>query len=144
MSKYADIIERLGNAEDFDRDLDRDIGLTLMGWRYEDVEGFGQMIYIPDENAYYPDHPGSLTPSITASIDAAIALVKRLLPGWRVENLCEWENETLRNRGAWTCDLRENGHEFFSGGRGKCPHAQTPALALLIALLRALEAKEAL
>lgn len=129
MSKYADIIERLEKAEDFDRDLDRDIGLALMGWRYEDVEGFGQMIYIPDENAFYPDHPGSLTPSITSSIDAAIALVEKALPDTAI--LLGYGQDELTK--PWA---------RISVPCGSSNGATLP-LAILRALFRALEAKPA-
>lgn len=128
MTKYADIIERLEKAEDFDRDLDRDIGLALMGWRYEEVEGFGQMIYIPDENAYYPDHPGSLTQSITASVDAAIALVEKTLPDAAI--LLGYGQDELTK--PWA---------RISVPFGSSDGATLP-LAILRALFRALEAKE--
>jgi hypothetical protein len=130
MTDYLDIIERLGKAEDFDRDLDRDIGLALMGWRYEEVEGFGQMIYIPDENAYYPDHPGSLTPSITSSIDAAIALVERMLPGSYVDVSGDMQNYQ------WECNVVPPGSATGIG------LSTTGPIAILLALFDALEEKE--
>ena len=129
MSKYADIIARLEKAEDFDRDLDRDIGIVLMGWRYEEVEGFGQMIYIPDENAYYPDHPGSLTPSITSSIDAAVALVERMLPDQAI--LLGYGQDALTK--PWARISVPCGSS----------HGATLPLAILRALFRALDAQEA-
>lgn len=72
----------------------------------------------------------------TASVDAAIVLVERVLPGWRIENLSEWESPVLRSRGKWMCDLVTPG-DFFSRKNVKCSHAPSPAIALCIALLKA-------
>jgi hypothetical protein len=73
----------------------------------------------------------------TSSIDAAVALVERVLPGWRIENLCEWDAEILRDQGPWMCDLVQRRLEFFDRQSAKCSHAPTAALALIIALLKA-------
>lgn len=76
-------------------------------------------------------------PEITASIDAAVALVARVLPGWRIENLCEWDHEVLRARGPWMCDLVMRGKSFADQLSAKCANAPTPAIALVLAALRA-------
>lgn len=101
----------------------------------------GETLLIERDSAYVLMN-SIRVPELTASVDAAIALAARVLPGWRVENLCEWENETLRSRGPWTCDLRKNGENFFSPLKGKCGNAPSPAIALCIALLRAKEASK--
>lgn len=65
---------------------------------------------------------------ITASLDAALALVERVLPGstWSVGN---------RSRGAQAYMMRAPGLTLIGG------NAPTPALALLAALIQALIAK---
>jgi len=73
----------------------------------------------------------------TSSIDAAVSLVERVLPDWRIENLCEWDAEILRDQGPWMCDLVQRRLKFFDRQSAKCSHAPTAALALLIATLRA-------
>jgi hypothetical protein len=63
----------------------------------------------------------------TASIDAALALVERVLPGWQV-NVSAFGNVA----------------EASLGGRGVYPpiQAPTPPLAILVALLTAIISKE--
>ncbi|NTG01837.1 hypothetical protein G6L30_17100 [Agrobacterium rhizogenes] len=91
---------------------------------------------------FTPSGIGELIPRYTASIDAAVALVERVLPGWRIENLSEWDAEILRDQGPWMCDLVQRRLEFFDRKSAKCSHAPTAALALCIATLRALFPKE--
>jgi hypothetical protein len=76
----------------------------------------------------------------TSSIDAALALVERKLPGWIVVNLCEWEDDALRSRGPWLCQLKRRGTQDHLGApKGECRHGKTPPLAILAALLTAIE-----
>lgn len=72
-----------------------------------------------------------LWPDYTASLNAALTLVERALPGWdyRVER-----DEGVHKAGVWRSGT-------YFGGYGT-ESAPTPALALLAALLRALIAKE--
>lgn len=75
----------------------------------------------------------------TASIDAALGLVERMLPGWMVVNLCEWEADVLRARGAWLCCLKKIGtQDDFTAAKGKADHAPSAPLAIILALLQAL------
>lgn len=72
-------------------------------------------------------------PPLTASLDAAIALVERMLPGcrWRVEHLPP-SGETAFGKPCWaTCGMP---------GEQEQAVASKPAIALLIALLRSLKA----
>lgn len=78
-------------------------------------------------------------PRFTASVDAALALTERVLPGWMVVNLCEWDADVLRARGAWNCTLKKLGtQDDFTATKGACHHAPTAPLAILAALLSAL------
>lgn len=75
-------------------------------------------------------------PFYTGSIDAALALVERVLPGWTVANLSQQDDKS------WFCELREGFLTSYDrvatsfGAYGKLP--LTAPLAILAALLRAL------
>lgn len=126
MPDFRDIIERLERAEGAQRSTE----LARLCWqpfkdRPDDIE-----LSIRLEQALGDD---------LSAIGAAVWLVERLLPGWRFVNLCEWDHPTLRARGPWTCDLAPPDHaDKLPNLRNKCPHAPTPALAVLIALFRSL------
>ena len=142
----ADLLTRLRALTGPDSDIDAEIAMVVLGFTRRNV-----MEDWPDEDPiykYYDPHTrregneNVMVNRFTASVDAALALVERVLPGWRIENLCEWEARPLRKRGPWMCDLVGPG-DFFSRLNGKCGNAPTPALALCIALFEALQAKEA-
>lgn len=108
MSQYADIIERLEKATGPDDDLDLDI-INLID---------------PPVARYSAMHQ-----PLTSSLDAAIALVERMLPGciWTIEQDACWLR-TMRGD-----DVKEH-QGFLTGRDGKC----TP-IAILIAMFCALE-----
>lgn len=86
--------------------------------------------------------------SYTASLDAAIALVEAKLPGWQIITVTKRWTGPGSPQSDWGADarthwaeahLRMSEHGYvYSDAR-----APTPALALLAAMLRALEALEA-
>lgn len=149
MTDYTDIISRLEKAEGPDRELDARIWCTMHGVRFKehydvygrDSDRLTQVVFSRPPSrkrevtgyGYYKH-----AELYTASIDAAVALVERLAPDMRVENLCEWDHPRLRVQGPWSCDLVERGKDCTNGKKAKCSHAPTPALALLSALFRAL------
>ena len=125
MSKYADIIARLEKAEGPDREIDGFIAL-VEGWTFEKMEG--------DRSPYWRK-PGvtdyfmrSDLPRYTASIDAAIALVERILPDPAI--LLGYGQDALTK--PWA---------RISVSCGSS-HGATLPLAILRALFRALDAKE--
>jgi len=114
VSKYADIIERLEKATRANFQLERDIDAFCH---------FGSA--------------GSLDrtpPPYTASVDAAIALVERMFsPGYyRLEKLKGLPDP---HHACWAT--------AGASGQQEDAYAPTAPLALLLALFRALEAKEA-
>ncbi|MDR6900002.1 hypothetical protein [Rhizobium miluonense] len=130
MSKLEELIAELEKAAGPSRDFD---------WRIAQITNLPE---VWPETAFWPPFmAGSkfdkAIPLFTASIDAAVALVERMLPDWRIENLCEWDHERLRERGPWMCDLVERGKDCLTGKSAKCAHAPTPAMALSIAALKA-------
>ncbi|KQQ46504.1 hypothetical protein ASF69_04560 [Rhizobium sp. Leaf311] len=79
---------------------------------------------------------------LTASVDASLRLLKVALPGWYVENLCQWEATVLRERGEWMCDLVAPQKPGEGRVHSKCAHAPSPAIALCIAILKAKQSQE--
>lgn len=126
------IIERLEAATGADREIDADLMVALCGaWRVNDSQFYG-----PGEKSWsfgeYEEESrawcGPL-PYLTASLDAALALVEEKLPG------CDWNLD--RDSGRYEFEILPTEERIGYGAR-----SATPALAVLIALLRALEAKD--
>lgn len=137
MTKYTDIIERLQNATGPDREIDTSIWMLVTKGatrRHQRVSSatYAWKPYVIDETR---DAQGVIivVPSYTASIDAAIALVERMLSGkvWYVRG---------KSDGTFFCQLYTSESQ-----RGNDPKANAPSapLAILVALFRALEAQEA-
>jgi hypothetical protein len=109
MTDLSELRERLENAEKPSRDLDVQIYRAIVL----------QNNYAVDFKAF------------TKSLDAAIALVERALPGW------EWDIGTYADchRKGYFASLVEDGFEED----GEQVFGATPALALCVALLKELE-----
>lgn len=137
----AEIIDRLEKAGVPDRELDaaimRHVGdaphegpRPLQDWKYE---GSGRW-HLSEFNQPHPGYT-ILAPAYTASLDAAIALVEKMLPGWRWTVFGPHPDFTERFAHAdlWKRDPSVMITEPVS------EKAATPALALLLALFRAME-----
>ena len=139
MSKYTDIIERLEKANGPNPQLDYEIAF-FEGWtRYTDED---DPVFVgkvstwwaePDETDWSTSaHP----PFYTASLDAAVALVERMLPDAEIELIFRQDREQPQwyaGVGEDLCDVPN----CFNG----LPAQQAP-IALLIALFRALQAQD--
>jgi len=150
MGDLANLLERVTAATGPDRELDADLWWLLHhhdAERYFNTGALGMPKRYP---ATLPIPAGlgrtavrSYAPSYTRSLDAALVLVERKLPGWTVANLSQQDNRT------WFAELREGFLTSYSravftqrtGPENRFP--PTPALALIAALLRALIAQEA-
>lgn len=120
--QVGDIVKRLEEAIGPDRELDRAIGFLLDGWELSgDADN---LIYVPNEVTYYADHPGAMYPSFTENIDAALGLVERLIPSARLQLTRDPDMV------GWWARLDDAPHS---------EQAETPALAILLAALRAKE-----
>lgn len=138
--QIADLITKLESATGPSRELDGEIHNGLHGTQYlrstASVTGF--FTSETDNGCPSVDH-------YTASIDAAVALVERVLPGWH------WTISNNNRRftdqewkGPWASissdefnnDISGHDDDYFDA------FAPTPALALVIAALRALSPKE--
>ena len=116
------LVETLEAAEVGSRSLDQAVWLATGGW-----EGV------------------NAPPSFTTSLDAALALAERILPGdpdfqptgpsvgWKI-NL--YRGMVPAPLGGWIATVRRHASDGFDGS------APTPALALCIAILRALNLNE--
>lgn len=69
---------------------------------------------------------------VTASLDASIALVERMLPGWQML----WRTDA--EKGAFANIAKPGEHEWQHGVDAFNAYASKPPLAILSALLRAL------
>lgn len=116
-----DLLRRVESAAGPSIDLNADI-LRSFGWTMA-----GGHVFDPDGLREFS------VPLPVASLDAALALVERVLPGW------EFAIEVERSTDGPTIWRVEMGDPL----RGWQSEAPTPALALCIALLRALIARSA-
>lgn len=120
MSDNAELIARLEAAEGGSRELDEAV-LKAVGWYDEDApQQFG---------------PRAIDSHVTTSIDCALALVGRKLPGWTVAHISQQDDKR------WWAELRQGYLTSYSRVAMSERHP-TPALALLIALLRATDTAE--
>jgi hypothetical protein len=120
-SSLRELRERVEAASGGDRTIDGDIaehlGLPPQGWKRSSRN-----------TAWWNDVGGGpwQPPAYTSSIDAAVALVEKILPDsyWELD---QGYNATITTENPVNCFVAAS---------------HTPALTLLCALLRALEAKE--
>ena len=76
-------------------------------------------------------------PPLTSSIDAALALVERLLPGAITVHAQQWKHPTYERPESWTWELSN-----YPRGRTTATYSPTAPLAILKALVAALIAQE--
>lgn len=122
----------------------REVDALILAWsenrsvRYEDGNLLAKSKHAPYDECVLGwidpgKHDRNFTPQsekqprFTASLDAAIALVERVLPGW--------DYIIGHTNGGLTIYAQVGSREMYFGA--------TPAIALCIALLRALEARDA-
>lgn len=131
------LIEKLEQASEPSRELDAELFMFL----HPEADTFKSPTrgeWVTDAKSDVMDRFGELAP-YTSSLDAAVALVERVLPspfggvassGWEIGIY------RLGRPGKWNVRLQSGwGHNINL-------EALTPALALCIALLKALEARE--
>lgn len=119
-----DLKDRLDKADGPDRELDADLAL-LGGWTE-----------FPGDNWIGPF--GEIcVPNYTASTDAALGLIERVLPGWRVDFIQQSLDEPY-----WTSGLYKRVADTHQIDRAS-GSAPTAPLALLRALMAALEQAKA-
>lgn len=115
--------KRLEEATGPDRDLDGALASIIAPHQVESDDG--DWWWGP-----YNEQPVRV-PEFTSSIDAAVALAERVLPWW-----C-W-SVSLNDEGQYLCEIAPKG---CPGGGPDC-EKQSPALALCLAIVRALIVKD--
>ena len=124
------LIARLEAATRADRTLDTDIAFTLLGWKRVEHKAYTNWHSAYSEIVDETGVPVRNLPTFTASIDATVALIERVLPG------AEFSLSNLY--GIALAELPLNfTHTPWEVGRRTDGNL---AIALLIALLRAKEA----
>lgn len=140
MTDLDDLIARVEAATAEDRELD---GL-IYGWLHN-TEPCGTFMVGVGEAKFqfrHPEKPNaawyvseSNVPAFTSSIDAAVALVERVLPGW--------ELQVHGRDGIGTVLIYRGDVPFARAPRGDSGSMSRPLpLAVVLAALRALKAKE--
>lgn len=137
MPDLAALAERLEKATGPDRELDADISVVLLGgeiqWKQTRFTGESY----PARKYASRDHVGGFAVGpvelLTASIDAALALVEKVLPGW------SWQIGTYARVGI-SAQLAEPISTEYGPAIGQRADVKAPTapLAILIALLRTL------
>ncbi len=135
MADLRELIEMLEKATGPKLDLDGRVWCAVNGYEFVMWDGAGCVYKNPAAPTW--DIGGIKHASArevrpyTASLDAAVALVERMLPGWA----CGFDS------GPKTHIAFVDPHDFADRifGASFTAEAATPALALLIALLRAIE-----
>jgi hypothetical protein len=143
MTSLTELREKVERATGTDREIDALIAVVLDGYFVlpAKFEGDGPRYgYIDTEGAeVIPGHAGDmLVRKYTSSIDAALALAERKLPGWTWSVDIHDRVEGNANGWAWARLATPNSLDFTTH-RATAP---TPPLAILSALLRALESQE--
>lgn len=138
MTERAKLIERLEKAEAGSRELDCWIGYHAdllvddMSWR-EKIDKFG-IEHALNAATSYSNVWRTQLPHYSTSIDAAVALVERLLPGWTIASIGQDDGKR------WHAELRKGYRTSYS--TVALAGSPTPALALCLAALKALEARD--
>lgn len=132
VAHLRNLIERLENATGPDRELDFAIAVACGFTVRQQATVYGSTKVAVDPSRKGRGN-GAVDSRYTASLDAVVALVERVLPGCNA--VIGW-GEPHRNPWARLAPLSDGGrHPFDAGGA-------TPAIALCLALLRASQAKE--
>ena len=126
-----DIIERLEEAEIGDREIDVAIAQAI-GWQYVRNCDVGSP-HLWGWHGMSPDGRTGPIPAYSTSIDAALALVERMLP----DANCWGFDKVPKDVTAYVSRINVNeGHWYFEGVH------KSAQVALLLALFCALQAKE--
>ncbi len=132
MGSHAALVAKLVSAKEGSRELDGEIA-KLFGWK---PQGKGFRHWIAPKDCPWPKSMAGV-PFYTTSLDAAVDLVPE---GWSSGRI-SWPG---RDSGYLKANARADLlHDSSSGGGPReTGFAATPALALVIAILKAVEAKD--
>ncbi len=140
MPDLAALIERIEALTGPDREVDRDVlrvaGTHILEKRGKDRKAWwypvdGSIAKYSNEGGFGYPPP---FPRFTTSLDAAVALVERVLPGW-----AKGFDGGPKTRIAF---VDQHDHDDRMFGARYTAEGPTPAIALILAALRALHAQE--
>ena len=147
MTDFTPLIDRLKKATRPDRELDAIIHCVTTYGAYPVYEG-EKLVFRGGEGqpknwwlgsmkpiiGFIPAESTPPLPAYTASIDATLELAKRLLPGWSksmTQNV---------HHGYWTCSFYKCDYDQITSFAAS--NDSDPAIVLLTAMFRALQAQE--
>ncbi len=135
---HSDLIAKLEALDGPSREVDALIATTIGGFVYEKRGRDQKAWYYPSDGGWrrqlYSSFADKL-PAYTASLDAASAIVERVLPGW------SWEARRS-GFGNGQASVWNPMEQPRPGTTIRADHKSSPAIALLIAALKALEARD--
>lgn len=137
------LIDRLSKLDGPDREVDAELEAVFVGGRvhYNDPANKEAVIERPIDGLWIRGiYPYRKIARYTASVDAAIALAERVLPGWK------WRvGRTELFSNGWSYVHKYDPSNCDRTDEAACADgkAANPAIALCIALLRAKEACDA-
>lgn len=147
MTDYASLIERLEKADGPDREIDRDLWEAITG---ECTHRKTHFVYLEnDERELECSDCGADTygkdkwSGLTSSLDAALGLVERKLPGWVWKLSTDGDASAPDHKAHATLASEVWADPGAGMGVVTYGHAPTPALAVCLALLRALSEQRA-
>lgn len=119
----SELITRLEKLTGPDKEIDFWLSARLFDPSHETDEALQADIDLVGIDGMVIDAP------FTASLDAAVALTERLLPGWTIASIGQ------DDRKGWHAELREGHRTSYS--TVQLAGAPSPAIALVLATLRA-------
>lgn len=129
------LIARLEAAEAGSRELDAAVWAASNGYELFEHDGAGWRYRMKPDDIMRHERTGYISP-YTTSLDAALALAERVLPGW-AWNIERWGKMTRITLNE--CD--NEGWHRSKHVRIEYASERSPALALVIATLKAVSAK---
>jgi hypothetical protein len=136
------LLARVEGATGADRELDLALGLAIGGWKLvPDPTGLTEDEFVDCGDLTCPATPGASYEAITESLDSALALCERVLPGCGIDIGLYPAEPPGRPTPLAEATMRacDSGHPFVAV---RPCFAPTAALALLAALLKALISQE--
>lgn len=134
MTDLKELIAKCERATGGDRELDHWVQASLV------CEHFGHY-ETPDAWVAAAVEFRWATPRYTTSIDAALALLERVLPGWIVESMSQEAAGTIGALKAfgWCVEITDGSHAMNWKAGSPQGRAPTLPLAIILATLKALE-----
>jgi len=118
----TDLLARVKAASGADRELDARIWCFASGWRFRDFNPSTVFWEKPLDGFWIRGNSLlRVVPKYTASIDAAVELTQRLLPGWEIELII----------------LKDAGHASIRGPDEMVDYAEATSKSAPLALLQA-------